>query len=51
MCIRDRAPQGVERGIVSADDKKENPGRQILIMNLQAFGEWIQTAVGSNVTY
>lgn len=40
-------PQSVERGILNADDKKENPGRQILILNLQLAGEWIVTAVGA----
>jgi hypothetical protein len=44
-------PQSVERGILNADDKKENPGRQILILNLQLAGEYLETAVGSNPSY
>lgn len=44
-------PQSVERGILNADDKKANPGRQILILNLQLAGEYVQTAVGASQVY
>lgn len=44
-------PTGVERGIISADDKKKFPARQILILSFQAVGEWLQVGVESNPTF
>jgi hypothetical protein len=43
--------QNVQRGVLSADDKKKDPGRQVLILSLQAEGEWIQTLVNDNEAY
>lgn len=41
----------VQRGVLSVEDKKKEPGRQVLVLSVQAEGEWLQTAVGANETY
>lgn len=41
-------PQSIERGIINAEDKKKFPGRQVLILNLLAVGEWLQVGVEGN---
>jgi hypothetical protein len=41
----------VQRGVLSVDDKKKEPGRQVLILSCQAEGEWLQTIVNSNPAY
>lgn len=43
--------QTIQRGVLSTDDKKKDPGRQVLILSVQSAGEWLQTAVGDNPTY
>jgi hypothetical protein len=41
-------PASIERGMLSVEDKEASPGRQVLIINLQAVGEWLQVGVRSN---
>jgi phage gp37-like protein len=43
--------QNVQRGVLSMEDKKKEPGRQLLILSTQAQGEWLQTAVDANPNY
>lgn len=42
------APAGVERAILSSEDKQKFPARQILILNFTAAGEWLQVGVEAN---
>jgi hypothetical protein len=44
-------PTNLARGIVSDDDKKENPGRQVLVLSVSAAGEYLQNAVGESPNY
>lgn len=44
-------PQSTERVIVNADDKRKFPGRQVLIINFQAVGEWLQVGVESSEVF
>ena len=43
--------QTIQRGVLSTDDKKKDPGRQVLILSVQSAGEWLQTAVSDNEAY
>lgn len=43
--------QNVQRAVLSVDDKKKDAGRQVLILSLQAEGDWFTTAVGAHTTY